>query len=332
MTVQVRTLRTNQFRDWSAPLAWGGFGTMAAAMIISPFLQNKLIDQKFAVYEDEPAQSDLINYKPSLIGALRIDAEAKLPANRWVTYEIQILDPAGKVLTSGLKQAWRETGTWSEEGESGTWDESDTDAGLALKTKDKQAQSIRVAIQVLEAGDTAGSDWDGPVDIRLEIHDGSIDIRYLWMGFFGTLAMAIITTVSVGQSGKKVISKRMEDSDVGDRATLGGAKSLIQVQVMITSDETTPRSLRVNLAIRNADGVTIHQKQTSVPVRLVYDDGDLDSGHSKFEDYFVLSPRDSYGFYVEVTPDQSIDRTHLVIKEHVKTQKAVEVTVFEDSR
>lgn len=305
---------------------------VAIAFIISPFLQKKLIDKRYLVSEDEPAQSELVKYEPGWIGALRIDASAKLPANRWVTYELQILDESGTLLASGLKQAWRETGTWREGGESGSWDESDVNSGFALRTKDNQPQSIRIAIQVLEAGISSGGAWEGPVDFSLRVHDGSIDVRYMWMGFFGTLAMAILTGMSSGQSGKKVISKTIEDSDVGDRATVGGPKNLIQVQVLINSDETTPRTLNVNLAIRNPDGVTIHQKRSAVPVRLIYDEGDLDGGKAKFQDYFLLSPRESYGFYVEVTPDQSVDRTQLVVKENVKTKGAVDVTRFEDSR
>lgn len=332
MTVQVQTIKTGRFRDWSRLLAWGAFGTVTMGIIISPFLQNKLIDQRFSVSEDEPAQSDLIQYKPGLIGALRVDAKAKLPANRWVTYEIQILDEQGAVLTSGLKQAWREAGTWREGGESGTWDESDANAGFALKTKENQSQPIRVAIQVLEAGQSSGGDWAGPIDFTLKVHDGSIDIRYLWMGFFGTLVMAVLTGISARQTGKKVIDKTIEDSDIGDRAMLGGAKTLIQVQALITSDETTPRSLNVDLVIRNADGVAIHQKRTPVSVKLVYDDGELDRGMSEFREYFMLSPRDSYGFFVEVTPDRSVDRTRLIVKEKVQTLKAVEVTMFNDSR
>ena len=301
-------------------------------MLASLFIEKQLISKRFSVTEDEPAQSDLIQYKPSPIGALRVDAKAILPANKWVTYEVQILDDQGQVLTSGLKQAWRETGTWYEGGESGTWDESDLDAGFSLKTKEKQAQPIRVAIQVLEAGDTAGRDWAGPITFNLKVHDGSIDMRYLWMGFGGSLVMAYLTGLIASESGKKVISKVIEDSDVGDRATMGGAKKLIEVQVFINSDEHTPKNLNVELSIRNPDGVTIHQKRSTVPVRLIYDEGTLDAGKAYHKEYFLLTPRESYGFYVEVTPDASVDRTQLVVKENVKTKGAVDVTVFNDSR
>ena len=332
MSVQVQTSTTNRFKDWARPVSWWAFGAVAIALIISPFLQNRLIDKRFSVVEEEPFQSDLIQYKPGLIGALRVDAKARLPANRWVTYELQILDESGVVLASGLKQAWRDTGTWSEGGESGSWDESDTQSGFALKTKENQPQTIRVAIQVLEAGTTTNSEWNGPVNFTLSVHDGSIDIRYMWMGFFGTLAMAFITSLSGGGSGQTVISKSIDDSDIGDRATLGGPKNLIQVEALIDSDETTPQKFNIELIIRNADGDVIYRNSSPVNVRKIYDEGTLDGGKAVFRDYFLISPRASYGFYLEATPDQSIDRTRLVVKENFKSRGKVTLTQINDSR
>ncbi|MEM9135939.1 MAG: hypothetical protein AAGB01_01120 [Cyanobacteria bacterium P01_F01_bin.42] len=301
-------------------------------MVISPFLQKKLIDKRFQIRKDESVQSDLIRYTPTLIGALRVDAKARLPANRWVTYELQILDEGGNVLTAGLKQAWRDAGTWREGGESGSWDESDLNAGFALKSKEKESQAIRVVIQVLETGTSSNAAWNSPVTFSLVVHDGSIDIRYMWLGFFGTLAMAIITTVCAGQSGKKVIAKTIGDSDINARATLGGNASLIQVQIFVDADETTPSNFNINLAVRNPDGETIYQQRSAVPVKRILDNGVLDGGKASFCTYLLITPRDSYGFYVEVTPDQSVDRTVLTVTDNVKTNRAVEVTQIKDSR
>ncbi|NJN24011.1 MAG: hypothetical protein HC810_05955, partial [Acaryochloridaceae cyanobacterium RL_2_7] len=291
MTVQVQTLKTGRFRDWSKTFAWGSFVVVLGAMVGSLFLERNLISKRFSVTEDAAARSDLIQYRPSAIGALRVDAKAVLPANYWVTYEVQILDQNDKVLTSGLKQAWRETGSWYEDGESGSWDESDLDAGFALKLNEKETQTLRVAIQVLESGETSGREWAGPVTFELDVHDGSIDMRYLWLGFGGTLVMAYLTGLIASGSGKKVISKVIQDSDVGDRAVMGGQNKLIEVQVFINSDENTPKNLTVELSIRNPDGVTVHEKRTTVAVRLIYDDGTVDAGKASYKDYFLLSPQ-----------------------------------------
>ena len=45
MSVEVQTLTTSQFKDWAKPFAWWAFGAVSIAIIISPFLQKKLIDQ-----------------------------------------------------------------------------------------------------------------------------------------------------------------------------------------------------------------------------------------------------------------------------------------------
>ncbi|CDN14057.1 hypothetical protein RintRC_4826 [Richelia intracellularis] len=38
---------------------------------------------------------------------MRVDVEARISNNQWVTYEIQLLDKQGKLIASGVKQAWR---------------------------------------------------------------------------------------------------------------------------------------------------------------------------------------------------------------------------------
>ncbi|AFY71337.1 hypothetical protein Pse7367_3088 [Thalassoporum mexicanum PCC 7367] len=296
------------------------------AGIVAPFFQQKLLSQDLRVTEGVPVSSQPFELKPTAIGALRIDAVAKIPTNRWVTYELQVLDPSNQVITSAIKNAWSESGTWREGGESGTWSESDLKAGLDVQAR-KQEQ-IKVAIEVLEYTNTAGNEINEAVPIKLTVNNGAIDGRYLWTGFFGVGAMALITFVSVPNAGKLIINKRMLDSDVGDRAVMGGPDKLLRVNIHVKADETCPSSLRAYIYLKDSYGEQLYASQgtTINMARSKDDDGSIESGSGRLTQFFTISKRGSYGFYVEIMPDASVDSTRLEIKEGASTTGAVQVT------
>jgi hypothetical protein len=266
-----------------------------------------------------------VNLKKSTIGALRVDVEASVPSNQWVTYEIQFKDKQGKVIASGIKQAWSESGTWSEEGESGYWSEADTQGGLDVRTN--QDESAALILDVLEYSDTAGKEISAPVSFNVTVRSGVVDRRYLWAGLFGTGALSLLTFIASG-SGKLVLRKKVDDSDVSDRAdTLGGANNLVRARINIKTDEHTPRDLWVDLVVRDGNGETLYDQSHTVNLNISKTDkGTVTGGKGQLDVYFLLEPRSSYGFQVEVHPDASVDRTALTVQEKVRTRWPVQVT------
>ncbi|NJM95717.1 MAG: hypothetical protein HC792_06085, partial [Acaryochloridaceae cyanobacterium CSU_5_19] len=257
-------------------------------------------------------------------GALRIDVSAKIPTNRWLTYEVQIRDQQNKLLVAALKNAWREAGVWSEEGETGTWQEDDLQAGLDLAAS--QSEPITISIEILEYATTANQALQEPVPFRIEVNQGIIDTRHLWPGLIGGFILAVLTALFSRSTGTTLINKEIADSDLGDRATLGGPKQLIKVMVEIESDETSPATLNCALLVRDGNGEVLHTAVQAVPLRFSKDeDGEITSVRGKAVYYFVLEKPGSYGFYAEVTPDQPVDSTRLIVKQGVRTTGAVEV-------
>lgn len=327
MPVQSQTFLTRRYLDLSPSIALGGVVLVIMAAIAALLSQRQLVDTRLQVREGEPVQLDGISVRPHPIGALRIDVKAILPTNHWVTYEIQLLNAQNDLIGSGLKQAWRESGTWQEGGESGTWEESDLRAGLDLRLSESQAESLTVAIAVLEYGRTSGQALSGPVPFRVTVSNGVVDSRYLWAGLVGSAAFALLSYLAVGKVGIRAIAKTIQDSDVNGRATVGGANRLLRVTIRIEADETAPAQLEARLFIKDGYGEQIYAR--SWPVQLHFrrsEDNEIEGATGQLRAYFILEPRGSYGFYVEVMPDGPVDWTRLRVLDKTKTRGPVEVT------
>ena len=320
MVVQIQPSTTKRFVEPSFKLSLIALALVILAAIVSGFFYQPILDRNLRVSPQERVELPPITLQRSLIGALRIDVKATLPTNRWVVYEIQLYDEQGKRLASAIKEAWRESGVWREGGESGTWEEEDLLGGLDVQLGKKEKDKITIAVSVLEYGETRGQVINNqPVSFRVNVKNGVIDTRYLWVGFFGAIAMMILTLLSVGTAGKVRIKETINDSDVGGREILGGKDNLVRLTVKILSDETSPSSLSVNLWIKDGMGEQIYSEQTQVKLNFRREDGDIEDARGKLEQYFIFTRRGSYGFYVEVTPDEPVDKTTLIVKENAKT-------------
>ena len=166
--------------------------------------------------------------------------------NQWVTYEIQLLDKQGKLIASGVKQAWRESGRWYEDGESVTCSERDLKGGHHVKFK--KEEPVTLSLNVLGYG-RGNRDVNLPVPFQVKLENGAIDTRHLWPGLFGSLALGTIAFLSVPKIGKKAIAERLNDSDPSGRGTIGGANKLVRVNINVKSDETSPRELSKSVRI-----------------------------------------------------------------------------------
>jgi hypothetical protein len=318
-----KTYSTRKFIEPAIFLRWFTFGLISLALVASWFMGQTQIRKTVAVEPDAEDYVEVgsLTLKPSAIGATRIKAEAKIPANHWVTYELILLDSQGNIVTSAMKEAWSESGTWNEDGESGTWSEQDLDAGLDIKAQ--TSETLTLAVSVLDYTTSSGQEITNPVPIEVKASTGVVyQTPLLW----GWIVTAVLTWISGSliQSGcgRRAIFKTIPDSDVGARGTLGGSLSLVHLRLEIISDETTQLTLSPKLWIRNADGDDLYRHTYTVIPRIAGED----VKKSELNAYFRLLKKGSYGFYVEVMPDAPVDRTTITVFDGAKTSGRVEVT------
>lgn len=323
MQVAVDTKRTSRFIDKWAYIALGATGFLLLAFIAPIFFKKTVISKNVSVGVGESTQLEKFTLEPQAIGALRVDVKASIPANTSLTYQIQLLDRQGKVVASAVKNAWSESGTWYEDGESGSWTESDLLAGLDVRAN--KAEALNLAISVLDYEDRSGRELTQPLPaFNILVENGVVDTRPLFPALFGTIPLAVMAILAVPLTGKQVISKTINDSDPSDRATLGGANKLVRVKINVLSDETSPSMLQVKLVINNGYGERVYRTSNTVSVNIKREDGSIE-GNCSSTLFFVFEKRDSYSFNVEVLPDASVDRTTLTVREGVQTLRAEDV-------
>lgn len=184
------------------------------------FFVKPLASKTLQAREGQPARLQPFKVKPQAIGAVRVDVTARIPTNRYLAYEVQIRDQQDKILAAGLKNAWNESGIWREEGQTGTWQEDDLDAGLDVSSA--KAEPLTVVVEVLEYGTSRNQTLTESVSFRIKVNQGIIDTRYLWPGFWGGLLMAGLTCLFSKSAGATLSDKSIGDSDLGDRVNAGG--------------------------------------------------------------------------------------------------------------
>lgn len=326
MALSIQTQRTHRFLEPTPYLCLLATILVILAALVSLFFSQPLVSSNFQVEEEEPLALTTVQVNPKELGALRIDVKALIPTNRWLTYELQLVDEQGNLVASALKEAWKESGRWSEGGESGTWAEEDLRGGLDVRPTKQEPQKLTIALAVLDYTDTSGREIDEPVNFKVNITNRAIDSRYLWGGFFGTICLACLSFVGVTGSGKIAINKWIFDSDVGERGIVGGKDSLVKVTVKVKADETCPDKLNVNFWLYDGYGEEIYSSiWPIVSFMRTTVNNELKSARGSVGKYFLLEQRGSYRFYVEVTPDRSVDRTEIIIKENVRTNCKVEL-------
>ncbi|WP_088242086.1 hypothetical protein [Calothrix rhizosoleniae] len=322
MSVNVDTQRTSRFVEPWPYVALGSSALVFMALIASPFFKRTLVSKNVSVSTGKPVKLKEFTLKPQPIGALRVDAEAWIRTNQWVTYEIQLLDQQGKLIASAVKQAWKESGRWYEDGESGTWAEQDLKGGLDVRVK--KEEKVTLAINVLGYG-AGRSSINLPVPFKVKVENGVVDTRHLWPGFFGSLALGVMAYLSIPQIGKQVIKESLNDSDPSGRGTVGGANRLVRVNVDVKSDETSPKELEVRLFINNSYGEQVYTTSEVMKLNFKKEDGKIEGASGNVQKFFLFDVQDSYGFQVEVLPDSPVDRTILKVKDGARTRHPVDV-------
>ncbi|MEM1369596.1 MAG: hypothetical protein AAGG02_16610, partial [Cyanobacteria bacterium P01_H01_bin.15] len=229
------------------------------------------------------------------------------------------------------KAVWYESGIWREDGESGTWHESDFRGGLDFK--DIESQSISLYLSLEEFAQTNGQPVTGSLPFSVHISRNAIDTRFLWIGLMAVLLLGYFSLQSVRSSGKVVLRKSVLDSDVSDRVIIGGPDELLKVIVTVLGDENTPDHILLDFDCRDGFGNDIYQHQQKLSMRRRRsEEGDILSARGYWQFYLWLQRRSSYYFSVEVTPDAPIDKTTLTIKEGVRTLQSVTAIVVSNSQ
>lgn len=339
MSYVSKKVKSSKFIEYSLYLCLGINIFLFLALFLSSSFSKTLVNKTIStqvVEGDNLIKLEPILFKKKVFGALRIDAKAKIISNTWLTYEIQLQDSQGNIIASAMKPAWRESGTWREGGESGTWSEQDLSGGIDIRlSRNEKERELTPVIMILEYTTSSGQPlYQGVngeevyqnVSFQVKIINGAIDTRYIWAGLIGTVLMTIFCFYSVNSMGTLVISKFINDSDLGDWAVFGDPDKLVKATIKVLADETTPSSLNFKLWVNDGYGEQVCKTNQFVSIHYhKNDEGEILSATAKTDFYFLFPKRTSHNVYVEIEPDQPVEKTWLWVKEGVKTKKSVDI-------
>jgi hypothetical protein len=163
------------------------------------------------------------------LGSPRLALTAEIPPNSTVELDVALLDGSGRTVLSLSKDGWRASGTWAEEGESGTWEEGD--AALALALRPEQSGRFQLAVQLQDLLDDAGRPLPQPVVVRGSVRNHSVDARLLLFTTVVTLATALLLLIACYGVARGRWVRRSGDGIAAIRCDAGGP-GLVRVQMV----------------------------------------------------------------------------------------------------
>jgi hypothetical protein len=267
------------------------------------------------------------------MNGFRLRASASLPLNKWAALNLRLVDQQGNVLLDLVKEAWRESGTWHEGGESGSYDESDV--ALEWPARVGQTEQVHLEAGVLDMGDSV-ADEPGTVLDPFRPHNSnapptipmSITVRtrtsegtLFLLAFLVSAGLATLAYHRAGHGGVPVVVERAEGSEVrGPPAEMGGPARLVTVAVSGAISSSGPDSVEIEVRVRHAVEREVHRARREVETWRMRQEG---SRH--FWTHFHLElPRGRYQITVRARP--SVESMKLLVRDGNSTRGEVEVT------
>jgi hypothetical protein len=302
------------------PLVALGATLLALGLLFVGALQERKLLRESLVVSEEGVVTEPFQLEARTFGALRIDGRVTVPSNTWAAVRLAIVDAEGETIAEAVKETWSESGVWHEDGQSGTWEESDTE--LAWDVRPDSPEQVKIELELLGMGTTDDlSELEGQaVNVFLTVHDGVVDFRWLAMGLIGTALLFVLVWYAAGHGGRPVVVER-SDGEITARADCVG--ELVAITVSGLLDETSYVA-SLYLTVRDSNGMEIVNLDEDLLLTEVRSDGDLEGFRFNRKLYLLLPPG-SYGFYVRVTPDAPIEWVKLLVRDSATTRSAVDI-------
>ncbi|MCT0207650.1 hypothetical protein [Synechococcus sp. CS-1332] len=245
------------------------------------------------------------------LGSPRLALTAEIPPNSTIELDVALLDGNGRTVLTLTKDGWRASGTWAEEGESGTWEEDD--AGLALAMRPGQSGRFQLAVQLQDLLDEAGQPLPNPVVVRGSVSNHSVDAPLLWFTALLTLALAQVLLLACYGVSRGRWVQRSQQASAAIRCEAGGPGLLRLVVVArweLPHDNPPlgqpPDPAALELRVSDAQGRIRLQHREMVAVAHRSNDGDhwLSVRHTL---HLRLPERGSYRFRLQLPEEFRVD-------------------------
>lgn len=264
-------------------------------------------------------------------GSPFLDVRATIPPNSTVSYRLELLDPAGQVVLHWLRDGWRETGTWREEGESGSYDESDTAVPLLLRPAVSGAHRLRLQVEDLRG--TNGQPLVEPVSFQARLMRRRVNAPLLVLTAASGLVTSLCAWMAVFGPSRR---RHLVPADGGRlqwRADLGPGLVRLHLQARYQSSTGLFVVKKLSARFRVRDGFGRIRLERQLPIKLVDNTRSFQSVRQGETRWLLrLSERCNVALQVEVPENpgghqDSLQRLSLLVEDGVR--QALPAPVFE---
>ncbi|MEB3271209.1 MAG: hypothetical protein VKJ44_06140 [Synechococcus sp.] len=241
------------------------------------------------------------------LGGARIQLRAELLPNSSMELQLDLLDAAGRVELQLQQQGWRERGRWSEDGESGSYDEAQADLLLLLRPRHSGMHRLR--LQLTDHRDAAGQPLSGPLALQLEVRNHSVDGPLLLITALTGAVLVGTLQASLAASCRLRRRRRVEGEQLGLRLPLGGP-GLVRLRLRgrygpaAKPTASPPRPIvkvPLQLRLRDARGRSLLEQELLLPLQRL---GDGEGGPWQVERilHLSLAQPTSVGVWARLAP------------------------------
>lgn len=169
---------------------------------------------------DQPVLSRPFQLEAGRLGSAQIRLRTELPPDSTMVLAVDLLDGRGAVQLQLDQEGWRERGSWAEEGESGTYDESQSELLLQLRPQRSGAHRLKV---VLEEFQQAAAPSRPPLlRLHLEVHNHRLDGPLLLFTALISAVLVRLHALAIDGDCRLRWRRRCDDDRISTRLELGG--------------------------------------------------------------------------------------------------------------
>lgn len=275
----------------------------------------------------------------SWLGAPRIQLTVQQPVDTSSLINIALLNDRNDVVLSYYKETWRQTGRWNEGGESGRWDEQDSEIATEFRPGSTGQFRLRLSLEdylSIAKGGANPSPQPGLLPVNVEIYANTLH-QELLLATSVFLLIGVIFYLWFEYAPKRSLRRfSLEESNIS-QAMVCPHQALVEVKCTVRYEKTdesnfsrpkAPVFCGLNLHITNAWGETVLERCKTVRLQSFQIDEDDQGFRAQHRLYLISKTTQRLSFRVQAPESLAagsieLERLTLILTELPKTCKPV---------
>jgi hypothetical protein len=248
---------------WLTLAILGMPGVLLLVLGLSGLGEQTLLSQTLVLQRQQPVTLSAVLLSPQTIGGYRVTCLAKVGAEQIAQYEVRLRDQRQQVIAAAMAEARQVMVYVPDNSDFEDW--LDRDLHTAIDLRVQRRESITLEVVLIELMDSEGDTLPQPLNLTVQVQQGVVDTRYLWIGLVLSSGVAALTLYLAIRSSKTLINSDPFSAEFSRPLHMGGPRELIQVQVTVTTNTIEViQAAELLLQVMDARQTLIYQ--TKIPL------------------------------------------------------------------